>query len=89
MATIINNPSDAGRINRVERVERTESSGTGFLVGVILAILLGILLLAYGLPNFRRASNVNVPDTINVDVNGGSTGGGTNGGTSTPTTPSY
>jgi hypothetical protein len=73
MATIINNPSDAGRISRVERVEHRESSGTGFLVGVILAILLGILLLAYGLPNFSRTTNVNVPDRVNVDVNGGGT----------------
>jgi hypothetical protein len=71
MATIINTPSNAGRIDRVERVERTEgSSGTGFLVGVILAILLGILLLAYGLPNFRNSSApaVNVPDSIDVNV---------------------
>jgi hypothetical protein len=73
MATVINNPRPM--VDRSEVVETR--SGAGFVLGVIAAIILGILLLAYAVPALRSAnrSTLNVPDRINVDVNGsGSTG---------------
>ena len=78
MATIINNPTDAGRIDRAER----EGTGLGLLLGVILAILLGIMLLAYALPNLRNNSEnpgINVPDRVDVNINGGTGSGATTG----------
>lgn len=97
MATIINNPPQEQyrRSDTVDRavVER-DTSGVGFLFGIILAIILGVLLFAYGLPYLRSVTdggtNINVPDQIQLDVNGstpgdGGTGGGTDGGTGGPT----
>jgi hypothetical protein len=84
MATVINNPRPI--IDRreilVDRGEVAESrSGAGFVLGVLAAIVLGILLLAYAVPAFRssRGNTVNVPSKINLDVNGA-------GSTYTPTT---
>lgn len=71
MATVINNPSP--NTQRVEHVDRTDSSGLGFVVGLILLVLLAILLFAYGLPAIRNASqggaNVNVPERVDINVN--------------------
>jgi hypothetical protein len=70
MATVINNPRPI-----VDRGEVVESrSGAGFVVGVIVAIILGVLLLAYAIPALRANRSVNIPDRINVDVNGAGTG---------------
>jgi len=64
MATIVNNP-DHGH--------EDSNTGVGFLIGILVVVLLGILFFAYALPSLRNAgsgTNVNVPDRINVDVNG-------------------
>ncbi len=99
MATIINNPPQYRRADTVDRtvVERDvdrERSGVGFLFGLILAILLAVLLFAYGLPYLRSVTNggtnVNVPDKIQLDVNGSTpSGGGTSGGTGGSTGSGY
>lgn len=89
MATIINNPP-TNRVDRVDRevVDRT-NSGVGWVLGLIVILAAVLLLLYYGIPALRSASHsatVNVPDHINVDVNGGSgSGTGTTSG-STGTT---
>jgi high-affinity Fe2+/Pb2+ permease len=62
MATIINNPdSNSGN-----------SGGAGLVVGVVLAIIIVFLFIAYALPALRRGNSgvtVNVPDKVNVNVN--------------------
>ncbi len=56
-----------------DRTEVVESrSGAGFVVGVILAIILGVLLLAYAVPALRNRSSI--PNRVNVNVNGAGTG---------------
>ncbi len=72
MATVINNPRPM--IDRTEVVE--SRSGAGFVLGVILAIVLGVLILAYAVPALRNSNgtSVNVPERINVDVNGAGSG---------------
>ncbi|GAC1413258.1 MAG: hypothetical protein NVSMB66_4680 [Candidatus Doudnabacteria bacterium] len=85
MATIINNPRPVvdRRDMLVDRGEVESRSGAGFVLGVLAAIILGILLLAYAVPALRngRGRSVNVPNKVNLDVNGsGSTT------TNTPTT---
>ncbi len=75
MATVINNPRPL-----VDRSEVVESrSGAGFVLGVLAAIILGVLILAYAIPALRNSTGttVNVPDRINLDVNGAGTSGGT------------
>jgi hypothetical protein len=89
MATIINNPpqSQYRRSDTIDHavVERDTNSGVGFLFGIILAILLAVLLFAYGLPYLRSVTdggnNVNVPERIQLDVNGSTPSSGGTGGT--------
>ena len=73
MATVINNPNpNPSYAERPVLTETRERSGVGFIVGLVLAVILAILLLAYGIPALRNNTNdsgVNVPDRINVDVN--------------------
>lgn len=60
MATVINNPNaDA-------------SSGAGWGVAIILVILVALALL-FGIPALRdtQSPSVTVPDTIDVNINGG------------------
>ncbi len=63
MATVINQPAPAR--------EHTDS-GMGFLLGVILLVILGVLLFTYGIPylsNSFSGPQVNVPGKIDVNVN--------------------
>lgn len=59
MATIINNP------------ERRNSSGMGFLLGVIVFIIFLVLVLYYGLPALQNmgGTQINVPKQVDVNVN--------------------
>jgi hypothetical protein len=75
MATIINNPTPG--VSNATPVDR-EDRGMGFVVGLILAILLLVLLFAYGLPALRGtrtgndaapSANINVPEQVDVNVN--------------------
>ena len=65
MATIVNTPSTGAR----------EGNNSGFLFGVILLAIVLFLFLYFGLPLLRGAgtggSQVNVPDHMNVNVQGG------------------
>lgn len=65
MATVVNNPSGS-----------TESgSGMGFLMGVILLIVVGFLIVYYGIPALNRTGNnapapaVQIPDQMDINVN--------------------
>lgn len=62
MATIVNNPP----------VTQHDSSGNGFLLGVILLIVFAVLFFMYGLPYLTSAMSgptVQVPDKVDVNVN--------------------
>lgn len=60
MALVINNPATD---------TRTDTSGTGMILGVIIALLAIVLLAIYGIPAFRRQTGVSSPGTnINVQV---------------------
>ncbi len=54
------------------RPATTESSGVGALVATAVIIVLGILFFLYALPALRNTggTQVNVPDTINVETDG-------------------
>lgn len=66
--TVINNSQPAS----------TDSSGNsmGMIVGVVLVLILGFLLVVYGLPAMNNRgtagtpTQLNVPDKMNVNVNG-------------------
>lgn len=71
MTTIVNSPAPA---------PAQDSSGSGFLIGVIVLIGFVGLLLYFGIPAIKRmgpaqinipAPQVVVPDKINVEVNQG------------------
>jgi hypothetical protein len=66
MATIINNPPGSGNSNN--------DSGAGFLVGIVLLIIFVAAFFIYGLPYLRDRNSggtqINIPDEVNVDVNG-------------------
>jgi len=67
MATIVNNPAPVN-----------EGSGMGFFLGALVLIVFLVLLFIYGLPMLRNATQgptINVPDQIDVNVNGGNGGG--------------
>lgn len=70
MATIINNP-DSGTSDNA-------SGGAGMLIGAIVLILILIIFFVYGLPAIRGSSTkgntINVPDKVQVDVNGSGSG---------------
>ena len=75
MATIINHPTTADAPR--------ESTGAGIVLGIIIAILFLIVLAVYGVPAFRNAgtgtdtnNGVNVPDQIDLNINGGTSGSG-------------
>ena len=70
MATVINNPDTSDR-----------SGGLGVVLAVIVVIAVVIALLVYGLPALRNSNSQNgttiqVPDKVDVNVNGGSNGSG-------------
>jgi hypothetical protein len=62
MATVVNQPPN-----------QPADSGMGFLVGIILILLVGVLLIYFALPALRQQpaapTEIQVPDQINVDVN--------------------
>ncbi|MFA5828788.1 MAG: hypothetical protein WC841_05540 [Candidatus Shapirobacteria bacterium] len=66
MTTIVNSPTPAA-----------DNSGSGFLIGVLVLVGLGLLFVYFGLPAIRRmgpievnvpAAQINVPDKIDVNV---------------------
>ena len=62
MATVINNPSGNG----------DGSSAAGAVITGVVIIVLVVLFFMYGLPRMRGSgTQVNVPDTINVETNSG------------------
>lgn len=70
MATIVNTPAP---------VQQESSNGMGFLLGIVLLFILGVLFLVYGLPAISRsvrntAPSVTVPEQIDVNVNQGEGG---------------
>jgi predicted metalloprotease len=72
MATIINNPDSGDGGNN--------GGSTGTIVGIIVLVLIVILFLAYGLPAIRGGgagndggTNVNVPESVDVNLNDGTT----------------
>jgi hypothetical protein len=63
MATIVNQPAPA---------HEHSGSGMGFLLGIILLVILGVLLFTYGIPylsNSFSGPQVNVPGQVDVNVN--------------------
>jgi hypothetical protein len=71
MATIVNNPAPTNSGD-------SGGNGMGFLLGVIILILFVLGLLYVGLPYLRSgfgSPQVNVPDHVNVNVQGGGSGG--------------
>ncbi len=63
MATVINNPDTS-----------TDRGGNGaMIVGIVLAVILLFMFFYYGLPALRGnngGTNVNVPDRVDLNVNG-------------------
>lgn len=61
MATIVNNPPP-----------NNSDSGMGFLIGIIVLVVIGVLFFFYGLPYIQQGMSggvqVNVPKDINVNV---------------------
>ncbi len=75
MATVINNPSGT-----------TDSSGSGALLGILVAVVLGILFFVYLLPAIQGTDRTNTSTTeIKVDLPS-TAGTGATGG-DTPTNP--
>ena len=64
MTTIVNNPAPA-----------SDNYGSGFLVGVIVLVVIGLLVWFYGVPAMRGTTDkapvpqINVPSQIDVNVN--------------------
>lgn len=68
MATVVNTPSSGG-----------DSSGMGFAVGMVVLLLIVLMFVFWGMPMLRRgtsAPQVNIPDQVDVNVNGGGSGQG-------------
>jgi hypothetical protein len=53
-------------------------AGVGMILGVVLVLVILVLFFVYGLPALRggnnEGTNINIPDDINVTVDGGSNG---------------
>lgn len=66
MATVVNNPAPSSD---------SSGSGMGFLLGIIILILFVIGLLYLGLPHLRSGfgggTQINIPDKVDVNVQGG------------------
>lgn len=67
MTTVINNPGEGSNNN---------GPGMGIILGVIIAIIFIALFFVYGLPALRGTNQaqpskptINVPDTIDINVN--------------------
>ena len=62
MATTVVNPAPNGG----------SGNGMGFLVGIIVLIVFAVIFFVYGIPYIQQGfggTQVNVPDTIEVNVN--------------------
>lgn len=63
---------DTTIVNTPPANSSSDNSGMGFLVGIIILLVVGGLLLYFGLPYIRQMTNkgvqVNVPKDINVNV---------------------
>lgn len=61
MATIVNNPAP-----------NNSDSGMGFLLGIIILVVIGVVFYIYGLPYIQQGMSggvqINVPKDINVNV---------------------
>lgn len=69
MATIVNNPGTT----------TDNGSGTGFVIGLLLLLVVAFLFFVYGLPAIRSSMagpSLNVPGKIDVNVNTPNTGTG-------------
>lgn len=55
MTTVINNPGDNG-----------DGMGIGFMIGILIVIVAGVLFFVYGLPAIR--ANKAQPNTTNITV---------------------
>jgi hypothetical protein len=68
MATIVNNPGTT----------TDNSSGMGFVLGILLLLVIAFLFFVYGLPAISRSVSgptLNVPGQVDVNVNTPNTGG--------------
>lgn len=92
MATIINNPQGAGG-----PTNDGDNSGTGMLVGIVVAILLIALFFLYALPLIRTGGRASTPGVPNTGESSGTPGSnvnvnvqvpGLNQSSSTPQPPS-
>ncbi len=73
MATIINNPDSGGN-------NGDGGSGMGMVIGIIVLVIILALFFVYGLPALRNGgsdsgTDVNVPDSIDVNVDTPTSGG--------------
>lgn len=66
MATVVNNPAPSND---------SSGNGMGFLLGIIILVLFVLGLLYFGLPYLRSGfgggTQVNIPDKVDVNVQGG------------------
>lgn len=58
MATIVNAP-----------VQTDDSAGWGIFLGIIVLVLVGFFLFAYGLPNLRTVEAPTAPEENNINLN--------------------
>jgi hypothetical protein len=63
MATVINNPS--------RTASEDTGTGLGVILGVILIVALAVLLFVFGLRNQAPAGTTDIPNRIDVNLNGG------------------
>jgi hypothetical protein len=67
VATIVNTPGSAA-----------DSGGSGFAMGMVAILIIVLLFVFFGLPMLRRgvgSTQVNIPDQVDVNVQGGGSGG--------------
>lgn len=63
-------------INPPQNNNSSSDNGMGFLLGIVILVVLGILFMIYGLPVIRQGLNglggsgveINVPDKVDVNV---------------------
>ena len=63
MTTVVNNPAPV-----------SDNGGSGFLVGIFVLIILGLVFFYFGLPVIKKmgrpsAPQINIPSQIDVNIN--------------------